>query len=206
MNKTKHRTTDLNESLSSREQEEIDLDKLLGLTESEKEMLLTLSRNEDSSFLEDVEDLFEYCDHRFRLGTLLHIIKKYSLNGRDSFILLGNIWPICDSNYVHLKKIRYLLNDFRSDMVHMMTSEEKMELEKLPEEITVYRGCRQTNLNGLSWSLSRDIALRHAVYRGFGKPHLLTGKVKRKDAVLKLEQEELEIFSDSVEIIDYKII
>jgi len=168
-----------------------------------------LMSSEDFSLQECVVHLFRFFGSRSRLSALLSIIEEKGLRGKDAFSLLGQIWPSCNSVWRQTDQIRELFDDFRADAVHMMTPEEKMELEKLPEQITVYRGCYQKNLNGLSWSLCRDMAISFTTftnYQGIGKPHLLSGKVNRKDAVLKLERGELEIFSDLVEIIDYTII
>jgi hypothetical protein len=77
-----------------------------------------------------------------------------------------------------------------------MTIEERNAFEELPEQITIYRGCGPRNKSGMSWSLSRDIAVRFPFSMRYGtdQPMLLTATIrKNRAAALKLERNEQEI-------------
>ena len=66
----------------------------------------------------------------------------------------------------------------------MMDEDERAAWRALPDVVTVYRGCSQVNMNGLSWSLRRDTAAnfprlnRYMPPSGF-EPLLLTGEVAK---------------------------
>lgn len=81
----------------------------------------------------------------------------------------------------------------------MMTARESDALSRMPEELTVYRGCCEDNVTGASWSLSRSIA------RGFwyGRVRLLvTGRVRKRDIIaLKLWGGEQEVISLNVRVV-----
>ena len=65
----------------------------------------------------------------------------------------------------------------------VMTQKEHRKLSRLPDPLTIYRGCQDTQaLLGLSWTISRDQALRSArQFAGDGAtPLLATAQVARK--------------------------
>ncbi len=65
--------------------------------------------------------------------------------------------------------------------------------------MTIYRGCSEVNLNGLSWSLCLEVAskfpalMRYMPPKG-RRPLLVTGEVaKRRVIAVKLDRKEREI-------------
>lgn len=111
----------------------------------------------------------------------------------------------------------------------------KAAWDALPDTLTVYRGCSEKSKTGFSWSLNIDTAKKFAYrrfdlfngvimkiriisslvepsekerYLGLEKEevYLLTGEVKKEDAILFLERGESEVFTTRVKVIDEKII
>ncbi len=78
----------------------------------------------------------------------------------------------------------------------MISYEDRMVFEALPEQITIYRRCGPINMFGFSWSLDRQIAAKLPFmmrYRA-DKPTLLTATInKNRTAALMLDRSEQEI-------------
>ena len=122
------------------------------------------------------------------------------------FKTLGEVWQVCDdiSRWKGFL-VPTLSEASEQERAAMMEPEERATWVELPEVLTVYRGCYLFNRQGLSWSLSRDVAARFPTlnrYRVEGhQPLLLTGRVKKARAVLKLGRNEQEIIAPRVVIV-----
>lgn len=124
---------------------------------------------------------------------------------RGWFRLLGRHWSGCDNVGRYTDMLQSLLQS--ADPAHldlMMTDRERAVHDALPEAFTAWRGCYDFSRDGLSYSLHHDIAagfpyLRRCRKRG--RPLLLTAKVWRSQAVLKLERDEWEVIALDPEIV-----
>jgi len=114
---------------------------------------------------------------------------------RDWLTLLGETWEQSDGIGPNRRVLRSFMPE-RGPVPEMMTIDEAMAWEALPEQITVYRGCGPVNMLGASWSLSREVAARFPTLMRYRQvePLLVTAKVRR-DRVLavKLGRGELEL-------------
>jgi hypothetical protein len=121
------------------------------------------------------------------------------------FRLLGRHWSGCDNVGRYTDLLQSLL--YFADPAHlelMMTDEERSVRDSLPNVFTAWRGCYDFNYDGLSYSLDHDIAASFPYlrrYRARGRPLLLTAKVWRWAAVVKLDRQEWEIIALEPEIV-----
>jgi hypothetical protein len=118
--------------------------------------------------------------------------------GPDWFRLLGEQWSVCDNLSRWRTTLRTILaRASREHLNEMMTDEERSALAALPATLTIYRGCYRCNRAGLSWTLDRAVAEKFPrfmrYYRRGEQPLLLTARVPRVRAVLKLGRDEAEI-------------
>ena len=83
----------------------------------------------------------------------------------------------------------------------MMNEDERATWRALPNVVTVYRGCSKANLNGLSWSLDRDIAAKFPALDRYmppsgSTPLLVTADVaKGRITAVNLGRNEHEIIT-----------
>jgi hypothetical protein len=74
-------------------------------------------------------------------------------------VLLGELWSgfnnigFCSGDLFWA--IHERVPDMDSVIPEMMSHEERVAFEALPEQITIYRGCGPKNMFGFSWSLDR---------------------------------------------------
>lgn len=117
--------------------------------------------------------------------------------------LLGEYWTIFDnvSEYMTCLVEELDLGSPSNDGIcierDMMTPDEIMTYESLPDHVPVYRGCYGNNKWGLCWSLSRQVAETFPMldrYRQKGQPILVTAQAKKTNIVaVKLDRGESEI-------------
>ncbi|MBP5057590.1 hypothetical protein [Pseudomonas chlororaphis] len=128
-----------------------------------------------------------------------------SMTVNDWLTLLGETWSSCDRIGDHRDKLAGYLRDCERGELDLMMGRWELKVHRaLPEVIQVWRGCYEFNSNGLSWSLSRDIAARfanpalHRYHHPGYEPLLLTGWVSRDGIVLKLDRREREVIAHTV--------
>lgn len=88
------------------------------------------------------------------------------LDDRDYWEQLGRLWTDSENIFeAEALWLRLLTDPARlACRALMMTGEERAHLAGLPDRITVYRGYSQPGRgNGMSWTLSRDVARRFAL-------------------------------------------
>ncbi len=114
--------------------------------------------------------------------------------------LLGEEWSTCDNIAEWSDVLRELMR--RAPPRHlglMMDNAEREALAKMPDELTIWRGCYPFNADGLSWSTTREVAARFPLlnrYRVDGQvPILIEARVRRQHAVLKLDRGESEVIT-----------
>lgn len=85
--------------------------------------------------------------------------------------ILEDIWTGCG---IHSVKNRHLVMD----------AEERKFLAALSDEISVWRGCVEANINGWSWTLDRERARFFAErFAPDGKPLIVEAKVRKRDVL-----------------------
>lgn len=113
----------------------------------------------------------------------------------EYFRIVGQIWTDievfgCTSSVLESLLTLHPFSSERSlssNVIHMMTISEQEEFAKLPDEFTVYRGHHPRLLNGLSWTLDKNIALQYAL--GFQeKRNISTGIVSKTDVVAYIDR------------------
>jgi hypothetical protein len=108
----------------------------------------------------------------------------------EYFRIIGQIWTDpeilgCTSSFMELVLD---LPPFTVDRVlskntvYLMTDAEQQKLANLPDELTVYRGHHPRLLNGISWTLDRNIALQYAI--GFGETRFISTGVVSKSSII----------------------
>jgi hypothetical protein len=128
----------------------------------------------------------------------------FHLHGEMAFsewlTLLGEFWTDSDNVGVYKDQLIWILREYldepESVIPELMNAHEKEAFARMPEEITIYRGCGPINKLGLSWSLSREIATRFPFSRRYhtDQPLLLTATIcKDRAAALKLGRTEQEV-------------
>lgn len=121
------------------------------------------------------------------------------MNRRSWLRLLGEYWSGLDDLYVWNITLRKLLPS-RTIML-MMDQHERAAWHELPAAVTVYRGCSEINMSGLSWSLCPEVAARFPTLMRYAppakqQPLLLTGQVaKSRITAIKLDRSEQEIIA-----------
>lgn len=148
--------------------------------------------------------LDRWCNSYERLPALMELYG--SMNERRWWGLLGQYWSLCDNIADYTSDLRDLLQRAEvHNLRSMMTPTGRRRLARLPEKLTVFRGCFEVNRDGLSWSLSECVA-RHfptlpRYARAGEQAFLLTGQVAQSRAVLILDRNEEEVISADVQVI-----
>lgn len=108
--------------------------------------------------LNDAREEIKFCDSYSRLISICEL--EAIMEIKDWLVLLGENWSGCDNIFKHHEYLEdiFLHIDVDYSRQYMMTTEEKLLFNSLPEKITIYRGCSSINMLGMSWSLSKAIA------------------------------------------------
>jgi hypothetical protein len=117
---------------------------------------------------------------------------------------VSEVWQDSESIWQNGDEWEVLWKSDRPEKHLAMNDDEREELAKLPDPITVYRGIPESSLdedNGLSWTLSREkaewFARRYSPI--FGPGAALEGQVRKSDVhALLLGRDEQEIISSDV--------
>lgn len=91
----------------------------------------------------------------YRLDAFLDIFKEEKCSLKERAELLMDIWTDCEWPNLNGSAWRTLL---RIHDEYLMTTEDKARLDSLPETVTVFRGSSQKGKNGISWTLSKEVA------------------------------------------------
>jgi len=143
----------------------------------------------------DEEFVREHADEAQDFDDLLTLRERGMAEG-EWLRQLGRMWGFIDSHTYYIERLRPLLRAGPFPIEGMMTEEERERFARLPEELTVYRGCWGSNAAGICWSLSNEIA---AAMWGDDMPLLITGRVpKTRVVALKLGRGEVEVISFDV--------
>lgn len=116
--------------------------------------------------------------------------------------LLGFVWIDSENIYQHFWEAhKYMTSDRPGRWQHMMEESERESFEKLPQELTIYRGwCYEESAQGLSWTLDENTAHWFAsrFAAGFKQDPFVTKAIVDKNSVLAyfLGRNENEIVID----------
>ncbi len=159
---------------------------------------------------DSVSAVMRHIRKAYRL-TFLKYTKKF-LSDKDFSELLADVWtksenPNDDVNV----PISEIITWFKeADKKYLMTKKEWDYIEKLPEEITVYRGVSiDRNPDGLSYtdSLKKAIWFKERFERWNKKGYIITGKIKKEDILAYFDSRgEQEIVVKRSSLIDEKVI
>lgn len=146
----------------------------------------------------DRDWVLENCGSHERMDALMHL--HGMMDFPDWLVLLGELWCNCDNIGAYKDDLVEILKEWLDDPLvtipELMCPDERAAFDAIPDEVRIYRGCGPRNMNGLSWSLSRRVAIEFPFKRRYraDQPILLTARV-RKDriAALKLERNEQEV-------------
>lgn len=148
-----------------------------------------------------VEQAWKILVHKDSYESLEVIVSLHARMERKEWLkFLGETWSGCDNIWSQRKTLKTLLGT-KGPIHEMMDDDELEAFEKLPDVITVYRGCGPMNKIGASWSLKREVAEAFPFRPKYmiKYPALVTGEVKKKNIIaLKLDREEHEVITFSV--------
>ena len=139
----------------------------------------------------------EFCNSYQRIPAILRL-ESDPAEPLKWFRLLGEEWTDCDNVGQYKDEILERLRDAtRAQLDAMMNEEEQAAWADLPDEITAFRGCSAINQDGMSFSLSRDIAANFLSLHRYEteEPLLVEAKIPKRFSVLKLVRSEQEIIS-----------
>jgi hypothetical protein len=113
----------------------------------------------------------------------------------EYFRIIGQIWTSFETlgQASCFLEMMLGLEPFQRDrplspnVVHMMTELERQKLAQLPDEFRVYRGHHPRLLNGMSWTIDRNIALQYAVGRYEDFP-ISTGIVSKGSVIAFIDR------------------
>lgn len=160
----------------------------------------TKARSGKPMSLERAKRLLKYHDSFSRLEAIIGF--DWMMNRRSWLRLLGEYWTISDNLYVWDEWLRELLP--KRTTLLMMNQQERAAWQEIPATVTVYRGCSEINMMGLSWSLCPKIAAKFPTLMRYApptgqQPLLLTGQVaKSRITAIKLDRDEQEIIALNV--------
>ena len=153
--------------------------------------------------LETHEEALAMSDSYGHLEYLLKLIPEGTKPNEEWFRLLGEWWSSCDGMYRFRYALAKVLREAtRQELDAMMDQDEMERFKELPETIRAYRGCDLQDRDGLSFSLSHDMAqsfpFRHRYRTEW--PAVFAADIPKSRAVLKLCREEDEIIVSTPEL------
>ena len=114
---------------------------------------------------------------RFRIFSTVH----QKLNNEDYWGVLFQLWIDSENIWQELDLwIELLKSDRAGKKKYFMDEDDKEKYKALPKKLTVYRGHRKHNKDGLSWTLSKEKARWFADKRGQTKDEETNGRVSQK--------------------------
>lgn len=93
----------------------------------------------------------------WRLEALLDVADE--MTDIEYWKTVADVWTDSENIWQNLVEWTELLSDRRPGHEAMMTEDEKMALWAMPDEITIWRGHRDWNQDGWSWTVDRDKAV-----------------------------------------------
>ena len=164
------------------------------LTEAEPPLSFQQGQNLITDFTSDFN----------RIEALLRLARYVPQD--DYLSLLGKHWAGSDFIFEQRYELMHVLRDVARPARLMMTDDEIAKYDQLPAVVTCYRGAAPARLDGICWSLDRDIANSFPYlcwYNSSSKPVLAVGEVAKADILaVKLDRAEAEIISFDVRTLE----
>lgn len=110
--------------------------------------------------------------------------------------LLGERWTDIDNVSAHLQDLKRLVPSKTSK--EMMTNEERAQLNSLPNDVKIYRGCGEKNIDGICWSIDREVAVNFTTLNRYRVDQrlLVTATVNRSKIIaFKTGRSEQEVIT-----------
>jgi hypothetical protein len=93
----------------------------------------------------------------YRFDAFVEVADK--MTDRRYWETLSTIWSDTENGWQNLSEWERLFDSDRPERRYVMDEEEFFYYEKLPDSVTVYRGCQKNqNENGLSWTFDKEKA------------------------------------------------
>ena len=138
------------------------------------------------------------CNSFTRLEYLIELMDYLEPN--DWYKLAGDHWTGLDNIYEHSAALqRYFIASIQAHKLHMMNAAELAVYDSLPDMVTIYRGCSDSNKEGLCWSLAEKVARKMTSRNRYEPPggsetFVLTETINKSLIVaVKLDKNGLEI-------------
>lgn len=134
-----------------------------------------------------VRHLFRWFDSASRAKVFLELWDEFCVQDDVAFWrCVAAVWPSLDAipHDVYARAFRARRTGWTADI---MCPDDRSAYDGLPGTFTVYRGQSATDTLGLSWSLSRDVALTFARgHRGIGvpSPTVFSAQVRKTSVAL----------------------
>ena len=121
----------------------------------------------------------------YRVEAFLDIMDQ--LSDEYYWSILGDVWVDSENIWQYRDIWYHLLTSERHGKAAFMSVTDIVLLEKLDEELTIYRGCVDANENGFSYTLSKDKAKWFAERLG-KQGKVLVKNVKKSDCFAYVSQ------------------
>jgi len=154
-------------------------------------------RCKDKLTFDEANETLKFEDSYSRIIAIYHLYPK--MDRQNWLRLLGDNWSSCDNISVFRLFFKDVLGS-KGPINEMMNEADQAAFDKLPEVLTVYRGCGKRNMIGASWSLDKAVAQKFPFLERYKvkEPLLVTGKVNKANVLaLKLDRNEQEIITFS---------
>jgi hypothetical protein len=111
------------------------------------------------------------------------------LTDKDYWTVLGDCYVMSSFSHSTYSLIKTFFQSKRSDKIHIMTEEEKLEFDSFPNEIEIYRGCSEQEIKSgnfrFSWTTKKSVAQifakRSKTIHGI-KNSVVTRTIKKEEA------------------------
>lgn len=115
---------------------------------------------------------------------------------------LAFVWMDSENTWRNMEIWKELWNCERPDKAMSMTLHEREVLAAMPAELTIYRGFREERLEGISWTMDYDVAVRFARrFRGTGS--VATARASKTDVHAFFdERQEREVVIDNYIVVE----
>lgn len=126
--------------------------------------------NHSFTLKEALDSVFGYgIDSDNRMFEILRLVNRISGGFSQRLKFIKRTWSAAEDLYQDGGTINYRLGDIAEhiDFRSAFTAEEKVWFDGLGDKFTIYRGCLEDRIDGLSWTTDRAVAESYAAgYQG----------------------------------------
>lgn len=123
----------------------------------------------------------------YKFEWLLKLATEYGVEGEELAKLFGDEWAMIENSFQCHDEISELIewHDLWQHRESMMDERELDVYRSLPDELTIYRGCREEGKLGYSWTMDRDTALMFARrFPNDSKRYILTATIHKSEVLM----------------------